>query len=70
MVEIQEQSDPLLKVSEVARMFDVQPATVREWLNTGILHGVKIGKGHYWRVPTSAARQLAMRKYASESQYE
>lgn len=67
MAQVSEQSDPLLKVSEVAKMFGVQPATIREWIRTGLLHAVKIGKGHYWRVPTSAARQLAQKKYGDES---
>lgn len=57
-----------LKVSDVARKFDVKPATVREWLKTGELRGVKIGSGHYWRIPKSAATELANRKYGSESQ--
>lgn len=62
--------DPLLKVSDVARMFDVEPATVRVWLKEGDLRGIKIGKGHYWRIPKSAARELANRKYGSEPQHE
>lgn len=59
-----------LKVSEVAAMFDVETATVRVWLRDGTLEGIKIGKGHYWRIPKSAAVELANRKYGSESQYE
>jgi len=51
-------------------MFDVEPATVREWLKSGDLKGIKIGKGHYWRIPLSAAQDLATRKYGSESAYE
>jgi len=59
-----------LKVSEVAKMFDVTPYTVRVWLKDGTLEGIKIGKGHYWRIPMSAARDLAQRKYAAEAQHE
>lgn len=68
MAQDSEQPDALLKVSEVAKMFNVQPATVREWIRTGLLRAVKIGKGHYWRVPTSAARQLAMQKYGDDNE--
>lgn len=55
--------DPMLKVSEVAAMFGVESATVREWLKEGTLHGIKIGKGHYWRIPKSAAVALATQRY-------
>lgn len=57
----------MLKVPEVARMFGVEPATVREWLKDGTLRGMKIGKGHYWRIPKSAAVELANRKYGDNS---
>ena len=62
----------LYRVSEVAAIFDVTPATVREWLKKGDLqgHGIKIGKGHYWRIPASAVIDLAQRRHGSESQYE
>lgn len=66
----QSDADQLLKVRTVAEMFDVEPATVREWLKNGDLQGVKIGKGHYWRIPKSAAIELATKRYGSESQYE
>lgn len=55
--------DPMLKVSEVAVIFGVQPATIREWLKDGLLEGIKIGSGHYWRVRTSAVTALAQKKY-------
>lgn len=53
----------LLKVREVAELFDVTPATVREWLKTGELHGVKIGQGHYWRVPVDSVIALAQQRH-------
>jgi excisionase family DNA binding protein len=55
-----------LKVSEVAEMFSVQPATIREWLSEGRLRGIKIGNGHYWRIPLSAAKELANTKYGEK----
>lgn len=62
--------EKMMKVSEVAKIFDVEPATVREWLKDGDLRGNKIGKGHYWRVPESAVMELVNKKYGSESQHE
>lgn len=55
--------DSLMKVSDVAKLFDVKPATVRDWLKDGSLEGMKIGQGHYWRVYASSVRELAQRKY-------
>lgn len=52
-----------LKVSEVAKTFGVESATIRDWLKSGKLVGVKIGKGHYWRVPSSSVRKLAEELY-------
>lgn len=67
MADQDQQPDVLMKVREVAEMFDVQPATVREWLKDGTLDGIKIGKGHYWRIPRRAAIQLATRRYGQDS---
>jgi len=58
-----EPTEPLMKVRDVALLFDVEPATVREWLKSGELAGIKIGKGHYWRIPRSAVTELATRRY-------
>lgn len=56
-------------VPEVAAIFSVQPATIREWLKDGELRGIKIGQGHYWRVPESAIKELAEKRYGNaESQ--
>lgn len=56
-----------LKVSEVAAMFNVTSGTVREWLNDGTLDGIKIGKGHYWRISTAAAQRLAQKRYGDDA---
>jgi excisionase family DNA binding protein len=52
-------TERLYKVDEVAKLFEVKPDTIRVWLRDGTLRGVKIGKGHYWRVPASAVEELA-----------
>jgi predicted site-specific integrase-resolvase len=61
-------NEKLYKVSEVAELFEVTPATVRLWLNEGILYGVKIGKGYYWRIPQSSIENLATERWGSENQ--
>lgn len=58
-----QEPDTLLKVSDVAKMFNVTSATVRIWLSDGTLKGVKIGRGYYWRIYLSEARKLAKDKY-------
>jgi excisionase family DNA binding protein len=59
--------EKLYKVDEVAKLFDVQPATVREWLKSGELRGIKIGGGHYWRVSESAVHELAQERYGDDN---
>lgn len=59
-------TEPLMKVREVADLFDVTPATVRVWLADGTIRGIKIGKGHYWRIPQSAAIELANKRHGAE----
>ena len=61
-------SEQLYKVREVAELFDVTPGTIRIWLNEGTLRGIKIGKGHYWRVPASAVEELATSRWGSENE--
>jgi len=53
----------MLKPAEVAETFSVTKDTVSEWLREGRLRGVKIGKGHYWRIPESAVLELANKMY-------
>lgn len=60
-------TDQLMKVSDVAKMFDVTPATVREWIKDGLLPAIKIGNGHYWRVYASEVTALAERKYGEHA---
>lgn len=56
-------SDKMMKPAEVAKIFDVTKDTVALWLREGRLRGVKIGKGHYWRIPESAVTELANKMY-------
>lgn len=54
--------EKMYKVDDVAKLFDVTPYTVRHWINTDMLHAVKIRSGH-WRVPESAVEEFANQKY-------
>lgn len=66
MVDEDEQQDgneEYLRVSDVAKVFDVTSYTVRQWLNNGDLKGVKIGNGHYWRVAKSEIKRYADKRY-------
>lgn len=44
---------------QVAELLQVREITVRNWLRTGVLAGVKIG--HLWRVPRTALSVLDVR---------
>lgn len=52
-----EQLEGFVNVKQVAEALAVKPATVRAWLRSGKLQGVRIGKD--WRVPLSAVRTRA-----------
>lgn len=59
-------TEKLLKTAQVAEMFSVTQETIRDWINDGKLRAVKIGNGHYWRVPESAVRELAETMYGDK----
>lgn len=59
-------NEKMYKPSEVAKMFNVESATVRVWLNTNLLRGVKIGRGHYWRIPESALVEFANKRHGDK----
>ena len=51
--------EPLLTVSEVALRLRTTEETVRRWLRTGRIAGVRIGGTRLgWRVPSSEIRRL------------
>lgn len=47
---------PYLTLMDVARLLQVSESTVRRWLKTGFLSGVKAGRG--WRVTREAVDEL------------
>ncbi len=50
-------TETFLNVKDAASALAVSPYTLREWLKTGKVRGVKIGTK--WRVPHSALVELA-----------
>ena len=59
--------EELFKVSEVAKLFDVTPYTVREWLKSGKMKGIKMGDGvkPHWRITKSEVNAFGTRMYGN-----
>ena len=53
--------DPFLSVNDVAKIFNVRPYAVRQWLKDGKLKGVKIES--QWRVQKSVVIKFAQDAY-------
>lgn len=51
-----------MKVERVAQIFDVTPYTVRDWLKSGKLKGVK-SPGGQWRVTEEEVERFANQEY-------
>jgi excisionase family DNA binding protein len=50
-------AEAFLTVEQAARQLQVAPYTLRDWLKTGRLRGIKLGRE--WRVPERALRELS-----------
>lgn len=48
----------LLRTREVAKIFDVEPETVTEWVRTGKLRGIRTPGGQQYRVRTRDVEAL------------
>lgn len=59
-------TERLLTTKQTAEYFGVTGATIRIWLNDGVLQGIKIGKGKYWRIPLAEVERLARKKYGND----
>lgn len=58
---LSEEPERLLSVPRVATLFDVKPDTIRDWLKSGKMRGVKInGK---WKVAVSEVKRVGSAKY-------
>ena len=59
------QDDPLLKPSDVAALFGVQPRTIRAWINSDKLKAIKIHSGR-WRIAKSEVDRVMTELYGGE----
>lgn len=50
-------ADVLLTVPEVSERLNCHPATIRRWLDSGVLKGTKLA-GTAWRIPESEISRL------------
>lgn len=48
--------EPALSLESLAKWWDCQPRTLRSWIETGELRGVKLGS--QWRIPVSEANRF------------
>jgi excisionase family DNA binding protein len=46
-----------LRVREVARRFEVTEGTIREWINSGRLSAIKLGKS--WRISSEDVERIS-----------
>ena len=52
-----------LNASEVAKLLNVDRATVTRWANDGKIKGaIRIEKSHEWRIPISSYEELVKKK--------
>jgi len=52
-----------LNASEVAKLLNVDRATISRWANDGKIKGaIRIGKSHEWRIPLSSYEELVKKK--------
>lgn len=49
-----DENETLYSVTQVAKLFQVSPETVRTWIKNGSLRAIKMG---HWRVPQSAIKE-------------
>lgn len=54
--------DQMLSIASVAKVFDVKPGTVRKWIATGQLEGIKTRAG--WRIRRSTLKNFATRFFS------
>jgi excisionase family DNA binding protein len=56
-----EDFDPLLSTKRVAQLFDVQPETVRDWIESGKIEAVKVNG--LWRIKKSVVMAFGHQKH-------
>ena len=58
--QLEELKNPLLTIDDIAKRFKVCKATVHNWINRGIIIGMKVGKNRYF---TEEEVRAALTKY-------
>jgi excisionase family DNA binding protein len=53
-----------LRVREVARRFEVTEGTIREWINSGRLSAIKLGKS--WRISSEDVERILQEGFPQE----
>lgn len=53
--------------SELGRIFGVTSYTIRMWIKDGVFEGKEFMLRGKWRVPESAVKKLAEKKYGEQS---
>ena len=56
-----ELDDPLLRTPAIAKMFDVKPETVRDWIKDGKMRGVRVNRS--WLVRTSEVKRFGLERH-------
>lgn len=56
----EELKNPLLNIDDIAKRFKVTKATIHNWINRGIITGMKVGKNRYF---TEEEVRAALSKY-------
>jgi excisionase family DNA binding protein len=51
-------NEPLYTVDDIAKMLNVHPETVRNWIKTGQLRAIKLGGAAGYRISQSAYEQF------------
>ena len=51
-----------LNASEVAKLLNVDRATISRWANGKIKGAIRIDKSHEWRIPISSYEELVKKK--------
>lgn len=52
-----------VSTKEAARIFEVQPLTIRQWCRDGILEAIKPPGTKAWKIPRESIERLAQKKY-------
>lgn len=57
-----------LNASDIARLLNVDRATISRWIKRGLIKGaIRPESGTTWRIPLSAYEQLVKTKYESRN---